>query len=373
MMAIPFFILAGEIMNSAGITQHLLAFAKTVIGRVRGGMMYVVILANMIMAGVSGSSVADACAIGTITIPAMEKDGYKRDFATALNGASATIGPIIPPSMGFVMYAAIVGCSVGDLFLAGVLPGILMGVAFGVVCYYKARRENLPLSEETTLKERLYTARRAIWALFMPIVIIGGILIGLVTPTEAAVLACVYGLLIGFFIYRTLKLKDIPLILFRSAKSSISVMIIVACASAFGWMLTVEGTPQALIKGFTAISSESWAFLLLLNLIFLVLGCILDVDTLIIVFVPLLIPALALYKIDLVYFGVVFTLNTMVGQLTPPVGELLYAVSSVGKTPILKTSRQLIPFYIALVITLFIVTYIPMVPMMLPRLFGYGG
>lgn len=373
LMAIPFFILAGEIMNSGGITQKLVIFAKAIIGQVRGGMCYVVILANMIMAGVSGSSVADACAVGGVTIPAMEKDGYKRDFATAVNGAAATIGPIIPPSMGFVMYGAIVGCSVGDLFVAGILPGIAMGILYGFVCYLKTKKENLPLSEKSTWEQRFIAAKDAIWALLMPLVILGGILSGIVTPTEAAVLACVYGLIVSLFIYKSIRISDLPWILFKAAKMALSVMIIVACASSFGWMLTMEGTPQALIKAFAAVSTETWAFLLMLNIIILILGCFLDVDTLIIVFVPLLLPALKLYHIDLVYFGVVFTINTMVGQLTPPVGELLYAVSSVGKTPILKTSRALIPFYIALILCLFAITYIPMITMFLPRLLGYGG
>lgn len=374
LMAIPYFILAGEIMNQGGITQKLVDFAKVMIGRVRGGLCYVVILANMIMAGVSGSSVADACAIGAVTIPAMEKSGYKRDFATALNGAAATIGPIIPPSMGFVMYATIVGCSVGDLFLAGVLPGIMMGLIFALFCYVMGKKYNFPVTgEHTTFKQKLAVTKDAFWALLMPVVIIVGILSGFVTPTEAAVLACVYGVVAAMFIYKTITFRDFPAILLRSAKSALTVMIIVACASAFGWMLTVEGTPQALIKMFTAMTDESWVFMLAVNIIFLILGCFLDVDTLIIVFVPLLLPALKIFNIDLIYFGVVFTLNTMVGQLTPPVGELLYAVSSVGRTPVLKTASAMRPFYTALIINLLIVTYIPAVSLLLPRLAGYVG
>ena len=374
LMAIPYFILAGEIMNQGGITQKLVNFAKVMIGRVRSGLCYVVILCNMIMAGVSGSSVADACAIGAITVPAMEKSGYKRDFATALNGAAATIGPIIPPSMGFVMYATIVGCSVGDLFVAGVAPGVLMGLTFALFCYVLGKKHNFPVSgEHATIKEKLISFKDAFWALLMPVVIIVGILTGIVTPTEAAVLACVYGMFAAMVIYRTITFRDLPGILLRAAKSALTVMIIVACASSFGWMLTVEGTPQALVKMFTTMTEHKWVFMLALNVIFLVLGCFLDVDTLIIVFVPLLIPALKFFNVDLVYFGVVFTLNTMVGQLTPPVGELLYAVSSVGRTPVLKTAKAMFPFYIALVINLILVTYIEPISLFLPRLFGYGG
>ncbi len=374
MMAIPFFILAGEIMNQGGITQKLVDFSRVVIGRVKGGLCYVVILTNMIMAGVSGSSVADACAIGAVTVPAMEKAGYRRDFATALNGAAATIGPIIPPSMGFVMYATIVGCSVGDLFVAGVVPGVLMGLTFSVVCYIIGLKKGFPVTgEKTTIKQKLHAFGDAFWALLMPVIIIAGILTGIVTPTEAAVLACVYGFVAAMFIYRSIGWKDIPDIFLRAAKSALSVMIIVACASAFGWMLTMEGTPQRLITAFTAMTSSQWVFMLALNVIFLVLGCFLDVDTLIIVFVPLLIPALKYYQIDLVYFGVIFTLNTMVGQLSPPVGELLYAVSTVGRTPVLKTAKAMLPFYLALVIDLLLNTYIPKISLFLPGLLGYGA
>jgi tripartite ATP-independent transporter DctM subunit len=373
LMAIPFFILAGEIMNQGGITQRLVELAKAFIGQVRGGMTYVVILTNMIMAGVSGSSIADACAIGSVTIPAMEKEGYKRDFATALNGAAATIGPIIPPSMGFVMYATIVGCSVGDLFLAGILPGVLMGVIFGVLCFWKAKRENFPLSDKSNWSDRFRTSRNAFWAVLMPVVILGGILSGVVTPTEAAVLACVYGLVVSLVIYRSISFADLPYIMLAAVKSSLSIMIIVACASAFGWMLTIEGTPQALVAWFTSVSNEQWVFLILVNLILIVLGCFIDVDTLIIVFVPLLLPLLKTYDVNLVWFGVVFTVNTMIGQLTPPVGELLYAVSSVGKVPVLKTSKALIPFYFALLVALIIVTYVPQISLLLPGLFGYSS
>lgn len=372
LMAIPYFMLAGEIMNQGGITHRLIEFSKVMIGRVRGGLCYVVILANMIMAGVSGSSVADACAVGAVTIPGMEDAGYKRDFATALNGAAATIGPIIPPSMGFVMYATIVGCSVGDLFLAGVVPGVMMGCVFSITCWILGKKHNFPVSgEKTTAKQKLISFKEAFWALLTPLVIVGGIISGWVTPTEAAVLACVYGYIVAAFVYKTITFRDIPGILLRAAKSSLTVMIIVACASAFGWMLTVEGTPQALIKMFTTMTDQQWVFMIALNIIFLVLGCFLDVDTLIIVFVPLLIPALKFFQVDLIYFGVVFTLNTMVGQLSPPVGELLYAVSSVGRTPVLKTAKAMLPFYLALVVNLILVTYIPFISLGLPSLFGY--
>ena len=374
LMAIPYFMLAGEIMNQGGITHRLIEFSKVMIGRVRGGLCYVVILANMIMAGVSGSSVADACAVGAVTIPGMEDAGYKRDFATALNGAAATIGPIIPPSMGFVMYATIVGCSVGDLFLAGIVPGVMMGLVFCITCWILGKKHNFPVSgEKTTAKQKLISFKEAFWALLTPLVIVGGIISGWVTPTEAAVLACVYGYVVAAFVYKTITFRDIPGILLRAAKSSLTVMIIVACASAFGWMLTVEGTPQALIKLFTTMTDQQWVFMVALNVIFLVLGCFLDVDTLIIVFVPLLIPALKFFQVDLIYFGVVFTLNTMVGQLSPPVGELLYAVSSVGRTPVLKTAKAMLPFYLALVVNLILVTYVPFISLGLPTLFGYGA
>lgn len=367
-LAVPFFMLAGELMNAGGVTQRLISFSKSIIGRARGGLAYVVVIVNMIMAGVSGSSIADAAAVGSIMIPTMEKEGYTKRFACTINATAATIGPIIPPSIGFVIYASITSVSVGQLFLAGAIPGVIMGLLLMVTCYIEARRKNLPRSEKSSLKKFFASAKESYLAMLMPLIIIGGILTGIVTPTEAAVVAVVYGLVVGMFVYKELKVSDLPLLLSRAGKQSAVVMFIVACANAFGWILSYEGVPEKLLGLFNGITTQAWVFLILINVLMLILGCFMEVTSIQIVLTPILMSIVTSYGIDLVHFGVIMLLNLMIGQLTPPVGMLLFVISGIGRISVHEIVAESWPFLIALLVALILITYIPQISLFLPNL-----
>ena len=368
LLAIPFFILAGELMNAGGITRRLIAFAETVVGGMRGGLAYVVVIVNMIMAGVSGAAIADAAAVGSVMIPSMTRSGYSRGFAAAINAAAATIGPVIPPSVGFIIYASLANVSVGKLFLAGAIPGVIMGIYMMVVCFIVAHKQQLPRGKASTRRALFAGLRAALLALLMPVIVLGGIVGGVVTPTEAGALAVLYALFIGLVVYRELKISDIPYLLAKSAKQSAVVMFIIASAKAFGWLLTHMGTPEALIQSFGLISSQTWVFLLILNVTIILLGCFMEGGSIMIVLTPLLLPALLKYDVDLIQFGVIFQLNIMIGLLTPPIGMLLYIITGVSNVPMNEILKNLWPFLLALILVLILITYIPAITLWLPGL-----
>ncbi len=368
LLAVPFFTLAGELMNSGGVTRRLVGFFETLLGSVRGGLAYVVVMVNMVMAGVSGAAIADAAAVGSVLIPAMTRNRYNRGFAAAVNAAAATVGPVIPPSVGFIIYASLSGVSVGKLFLAGAIPGLIMGLYMMAVCYIVARRKNLPASKKTDRREILRASKDAFWALIMPAVILGCIIFGIVTPTEAGVLAVLYGLFVGLFVYKQISIKDVPYLLVKSAKQSAVIMLIIAVAQAFGWVLVREGAPELILSGFSRLSDQAWVFLAVINIIFLFLGCFMEGGSLMIVLTPLLLPVLARYNIDPIHFGVVFQLNIMLGLLTPPVGMLLYVIVGVSDVPMHEILVNLWPFFLVLVLALILITYIPEITLWLPSL-----
>ncbi len=370
LLAVPFFMLAGELMNAGGLTNRLVRFAESVIGGVRGGLSYVVIIVNMIMAGVSGAAIADAAAVGAVMVPSMVKNGYSKGFAAAVNAAAATVGPVIPPSVGFIIYASLSNVSVGKLFMAGAIPGVIMGLYMMAVCYFVARKKNLPSGKKTSLKKFVIAFKDAFWALLMPGIILGGILGGIVTPTEAGVIAALYGLIIGIFVYKEIKIRDVPFILAKSAKQAAVIMFIIATAQAFGWILTWEGAPEMLMKGFSTISEQTWLFLLILNFVVILLGCFMEGGSIMIILTPLLLPVLHRYGVDLVHFGVVFQLNIMIGLLTPPIGMLLYVITGLSGIPMQDMLKELWPFFIVLVIVLLLITFIPSITLFLPTLLG---
>lgn len=366
MMAVPFFILAGELMNTGGVTKRLVKFAEALIGGVRGGLSYVVVVVNMIMAGVSGAAIADAAAVGSVMIPSMEKEGYSRGFSAALNAAAATVGPVIPPSVGFVIYASVSGVNVGEMFLAGAIPGILMGSYMLVVCFIQARRRNMPKGESVGIIQVVKATRDSIWALLMPVIIIGGIVGGVVTPTEAGVIAVVYGLIVSLFIYRDISVRDLPRILASAGVQSAKIMFVIACAQLFGWILTREGVTQILLQGFSSIAHNSWQFLILFNIMILILGMVMEGGSIMIILTPLLLPILQSYGINPVHFGVMFQLNIMIGLLSPPIGMLLFVINGISGVKMSEMLKELIPFWIVLLIALFMLAFIPQLTLWLP-------
>ena len=371
LLAVPFFMLAGELMNQGGITQRLVAFAEAVVGALRGGLAYVVVLVNMIMAGVSGAAIADAAAVGSVMIPSMVRKGYSPGFAAAVNAAAATVGPVIPPSVGFIIYASVANdpsVSVGKLFLAGAIPGLILGLYFLAVCFLAGKRLDLPRGPRRSTRGLLRATRDAAWALLMPVIILGGILGGIVTPTEAGVIAVLYGLFVGCVVYRQIRLADLPYLLAKTAKQSAVILFVIACAKPFGWLLTYINAPETLTGAFAAVSGQAWVFLLVLNAGIVLLGCFMEGGSIMIILTPLLLPTLRAYGVDLVHFGVVFQLNIMIGLLTPPLGMLLYVITGVSGVPMDAILKHLWPFLIAIVLVLLLITFIPSITLWLPGL-----
>lgn len=370
MLALPFFLFAGELMNASGITERLIRFALSLIGSVRGGLSFVVVITNMIMAAVSGAAIASGAAVGSVMIPAMRKQGYPDSFSGAVNAVSATIGPIIPPSVGFIIFASVSNASIGKLFVAGILPGILLGIILIVNCYIIAVRKKFPRGNALSFSEVKNSFKEAIWALIMPVIIIGGIISGIVTATEAGVIAIVYGLIVGLFIHKTLKVRDILPLLIRSAKATARIMIIIACASAFGWIISREVDPQVLLDSFAHITTNKYLFLLILISVFLLLGTVMEGGSIMIILTPLLLPAIHSMGIDLIHFGVIFQLAIMIGLVTPPVGILLFVISGTGNIPVKDILKSIVPFYISMLVALLLCVFIPDLSLALVRLFG---
>jgi tripartite ATP-independent transporter DctM subunit len=368
-LALPFYFLAGDLMSGGGITQRLVNFCQSLIGHVRGGLSHVTIVGDVIFSGVSGSAVVDASAIGSVMIKSMKEAGFPAPYVAAVNGAAATMGPIIPPSIPMVVYGLIAHLSIGKLFLAGATPGILMGVYLLIVSFIISRRRNYPATKRATLGQILRTTVNAFPAVIMPGIILGGILTGIVTPTEAGVIAVIYGLIIGCFIYRELKLKDLPRILGHTMANSATILIIIATTGLFCWIIANMGLGESLVRLFLSISTNKWVILAIINVFFLLWGCFFDPITAMVIIVPILIPLVQQVGIDLIHFGLIVVLNLMIGGLTPPVGVILYLCASMAEAKIEEVIKEVIPFLIALLLVLAISTYVPMVVMWLPNLY----
>jgi C4-dicarboxylate transporter DctM subunit len=368
LLAIPFFILAGNLMNTGGITTRLVHFAQCLVGHIRGGLGHVTVVTNMIMAGMSGAAVADAVGTGNILIPSMEKAGYPRVFSAALVGAASTIGPIIPPSIPFVIYGSMTGTSVGRLFLAGFVPGVLMGMLLMITVAIISKRRGYPRERRASLRELLQATVQAAPAWGSPLIIIGGILAGIFTPTEAAAVASVYALAIGMFLYREITLADLPRILWETVRNSVQVMFIISAASIFGWLLIQQQIPTTMVEGLMALTSQRWLVLLIVNVILLILGCFMEGIAIMLLTIPVFVPLVTQVGVDPVHFGVIMALNSMIGLLTPPVGMCLYAVSSISKVSIWPLARELWPYIVALTACLFLITYIPWLTVWIPNL-----
>ena len=331
LLAIPFFIMAGEVMNTGGVTRRLVGFASAWVGHFTGGLAHVAVVANMVMAGLSGSAVADASALTTVMLPSMVKRGYPRPFSAALLMSAATIGPIIPPSIPMVLYGLAASVSIGALFLGGVIPGIVMGACLMGYSYLVARRHGYQPEHAYSLRHALRATAEALSALFMPIILLGGVLGGMFTPTEAAAVSVVYGLLIGFFVYRELRLDNVLELLRLTAYRTSLVVIILASTTLLGYVLALEQIPTKVSEALLQLSSSPWVLLLLINVFLLFVGCFIDAAAAILILAPILVPIVAEVGISPVHFGVIMVLNLMVGLLTPPVGGLLYIVSEVAQ------------------------------------------
>jgi len=369
LLAIPFFIAAGELMNTGGVTRRLVTLAATMVGHITGGLAHVTIVANMIMAGMSGSAIADAAGTGRVLIPAMEQEKFSKPFAAAIVSAAGTIGPIIPPSIPFVLFGFIASTSVGRLFLGGIIPGILMGLFLMATVYIVAKRRHYPRHARTTLGQFWSAFKEASWALIMPMIILGGILSGVFTPTEAAGMAALYGLFVGFFIYKEITLRDLLPIATRVVRSTSVVLFIVAAAAVIQYILTREMVGEALLALFKPFAGRKVLALLLINLLFLALGCVMETTALLLLFTPIFLPLIDGLGVDRVHFGVFYVLNLMIGTLTPPVGTVMYVILNISGITMKEFAKEIWPMLIALIAVLFLITFYPPLVLWIPNLF----
>ncbi|MGL4239680.1 MAG: TRAP transporter large permease [Beijerinckiaceae bacterium] len=368
LIAVPFFILAGNLMNSAGITNRIYDFATAAVGWLRGGLGHVNVAGSVIFAGMSGTAVADAGGLGTIEIKAMRDHGYPADFAVGITAASSTIGPIIPPSLPMVIFGVMANVSIGQLFAAGFIPGLLMALSMMAYVTWYAHRHGIGRDAAFRWGVLGRTFIRAVPALLTPVIIIGGMASGAFTPTEAAIAACAWALLLGALVYRTLDLKRFYLISVQTIETTASVLIIVGAASLFGWVLTVTQVTEQITQGLLSITTNPLMLLLIINLILLVVGCFMETIAAISILVPIFMPAVVKLGIDPVQFGVIMVLNLMIGLLTPPVGMVLFVLSRVANMSFDRTVKAVLPFLIPLLFVLALITIFPAITLYLPTL-----
>ncbi len=366
LLAIPFFILAGNLMNTGGITVRIFRFANACVGHIRGGLGQVNVVASLIFSGMSGSAVADAAGLGQVELKAMEDRGYDPAFSAAITAASSTIGPVFPPSIPFVLYSSITGVSVAKLFLAGVVPGLLMAGALMLAVWFVSWRTNMARSPRAPWRELLASFSDSVLSLLTPVIIIGGIFSGIFTPTEAGVAACAYALVLSMLVYRELKLRDLPGILWESLVHTIRVMFVIAAAGFFGWLLMHQRVPNALIDALLSLSDSPAVILTIVVLILLVLGMFLEGIAVIVLTVPLFLPVMIKIGVDPVQFGVIMIMCSMVGLLTPPVGMVLFAVSSISGLSVGRLTRALWPYLLGLIGVLILVCVWPAISTWLP-------
>ncbi|HEY6918607.1 MAG TPA: TRAP transporter large permease [Tabrizicola sp.] len=372
LMAIPFFMLAGELMNRGGISARIVGFAQAMVGHFRGGLAQVNVVDSMLFAGISGSAVADVSALGSIIIPQMEKKGYPKPFAAAITAASSIIGPIIPPSGIMIIYAYVMGESVAALFLAGIVPGILIGIALMITIKLMANRYKLPEAQpRASWGEAGQAAGAAFWPLMTPVLLMGGIVSGVFTPTEAAAVAAGYSFFISIFILRTLKWSDLPGVLTRAGITSSVVMLLVGAAMAFKTVAALAHTPELLASALLGITENPLLLLLLVNLLLFVVGMFLDAGPAIIILGPILAPIFTSLGVDPVHFAIVMTVNLTIGLLTPPMGLVLFATSAVSGLRVETIARAVLPFLAVEMLVILLVTYIPALSLTLPRLAGF--
>jgi tripartite ATP-independent transporter DctM subunit len=369
LLAIPLFMLAGNLMNAGGITPVLVSFARMLLGHIRGGLGHATIFACAIFAAISGAAVATAVAIGVVMIPAMKKAGYDEDVAAALTSTASCMGPIIPPSIPFIIYGVSANVSIGALFLGGVLPGILLGLALMIYMYWEASVRKYPRDQRVPIKGILVAAWKALPAIFMPVLIMGGILSGMFTPTEAAGITVVYAALVGGFIYRKLTLNNLPDVLLKAGLESGMVMLLIAMSEPFAWIVAVDQIPQLVIEWLTKLTTSPYIILMLINVFLLILGIPIETAPALVIVTPVLAPVAASLGIDPVHIGIVICLNLVLGLITPPVGAVLFAVCGISGISVDRLGKAIWKPFIVALIVLAIVTYLPWLSTFLPRTF----
>lgn len=368
LIAVPFFILAGGFMESGGISKRLVKFASTLVGHIRGGLAMVSIVAAMFFAGISGSTAADTAAIGSILIPAMEKKGYGKDMATSVQATAGAIGIIIPPSIPMVILGITASISIGGLFLGGFIPGILMGVALMITSYIFAVKRDLPAEPRASFKEILLSFSDSILAIMTMVIIMGGILGGVFTATEASIIAAIYSFIVGFFIYKEIKPQDIPRIMVQTSITTGVVVLCIATASSFGWILAAERIPAKIAQAIFSISMNKYVVLTIMNLLMLFMGTFLDVTPIIIILIPIIFPIAMQLGVSPIHFGIMTIVNMAIGQCTPPVGVSLFVATGISKASLGEILSVFFKYLLAMIIVLFLITFIPGLVTFIPRM-----
>lgn len=369
LMAVPFFIIAGELMGAGGISKRLISLSDAIVGWIRGGLAMVNIVASMFFGGISGSSTADTASLGTILIPMMKDQGYDEEFATNVTMTSSVQGLLIPPSHNMVMYAMVAGSvSVGRLFLAGFVPGILLGIALMIYSYILAVKRHYPKGDPFSIKRLITTMADSVWGLMTVIIVVLGVVTGIVTATESAAIAVVWAIIVSFFIYRELTLKEMWKLMERSLSTLAIVLILISTSTVFGWLLTYLKMPEMVVNAILGLTDNKYAIMFILNVIMLVLGTIMDMSAIILVATPILLPVATSIGIDPVHFGAIMILNLGIGLITPPVGGTLFVGSAVSGVPIERLVKTLLPFFAVMIAVLLLITYVPGLVMWLPNL-----
>ena len=368
LVAAPLFILMGNLLGAAKLTDRIVRFATSLVGSLRGGYAHASILSSMIFAGMVGSAVADAAGTGAVEVRAMKKAGYRPETAAAISAAAATIGPIIPPSLPMVIYGVSADVSIGRLFLAGVIPGVLMGLSLMTLVAIIAPRQGLPRHAFGGLSDIWIAFKESVWALLTPVILLGGMFSGLFTPTEAAAVACLYALFLGFVVYRTLSLKDLPAILINSAETTGIVAVLVMVAGALGWCMSISRIPQTVAPAIVAAIHEPLVFLFVSNLVLLAVGCFMEALAAMLILIPILVPAAVSFGIDPVQFGLIMIFNLILGTIHPPIGVVLFVMARIAEVSFEQISRAILPWLVPLLIVLVAITVWPPLTLWLPTL-----
>lgn len=368
LLCIPAFVLAGNLMNIAGITKRIINLSNALVGFIRGGLALANVAASMIFAGISGTALADTASIGAILIPAMKEEGYDADFSAAVTASSSTVGPIIPPSVPMIIVGTLTGLSVTRLFLAGAIPGVILGFTLMGITYYISVKRNYPKEEIFSFKRMIRAFYEAFWAVGMIAIILGGILGGVFTPTEASVIAVIYAILVGTLAYKELKLKEIPRIAIESIRMTTSIMLLVGFARLFAWIITTERIPQLVAQQILNISTNPVIVILLINLILLFVGCFMETIAALVIFVPVLMPVAMKIGMDPIHFSVMVVLNLVIGLCTPPFGVCLFVAASIAKISLGELVKAIFPFLVAMIGVLMLVSYFPPISLTLPNM-----